>query len=481
LVKVRYLLIINDFYNTLVDYLALKEQYGEPFNSGAFAKLNSDVVFLKHDMEELSLYVREVIISKQKKIIILVIVFSVIILFVLFLYLVFFYRSLKESISHIQEAMERLLQGDIRDIEPVFFSKELFLFSLQYRKHLAHLRTKKEIIDKFAQGEYDIEIEKLSAYDQIGNSLEALKSSLLSRQEEIASTHRSEEIQRWITEGLANLGEIIRESQENLDTLYQVALKNLLEYLDSPMGAYYEQVKENDEIILKLRVAYAYDKKRMPQVSYKLAEGFIGTVAAEKQRLLLNKVPDNYIFFETAFGVAKPKALIFVPVINRNNVLGVFEIAKNDQFNEHEIELIERFAEDFGVTVVFVSNAEQNRQKIQNLEHQIQQLLEQQKQYQQKLEQLQEQNRKIKEQYEQYRLSLRTKEQIIMEKVDENFRLREEIKKKEEQIKQIMSDFEKIEQKYKERIEILEKQIENLLEQLEQNKNNKQDDDNDQD
>ncbi|MEJ0031900.1 MAG: GAF domain-containing protein [Bacteroidota bacterium] len=109
----------------------------------------------------------------------------------------------------------------------------------------------------------------------------------------------------------------------------QQVLNEICEKLGAGQGAIYVL----NETELKLTYGYAIGNHT---ASFKLGEGLVGRVAAEGERLYLNKLPDNYITVFSGLGNSSPKYLALIPIKN-----GVIEIATFNEINDSTLKHIE--------------------------------------------------------------------------------------------------------------------------------------------
>ena len=49
-----------------------------------------------------------------------------------------------------------------------------------------------------------------------------------------------------------------------------------------------------------------------------MGEGLVGQAAFEKQRILLQNAPDDYITINSGLGESKPMQIVVLPIVNPN-------------------------------------------------------------------------------------------------------------------------------------------------------------------
>ncbi len=467
LVKQRFLFLLQHITNLVDEIINFKSVYGEPFSSGLFKQLdlhlNQAVTYdlklgedVKYDFSNRIKYL-------------LGSISFLLILFVLDVVFFFYYiiNGVVPIITKVKNDLRELSIGKLVEIEVSNATEEAYRITKYLKTHVEALRGKKQIIDQLAQRNYDVEIKLLSFDDELGKSLQTLRDTLRQRLKEAEQVREEENKQKWMTEGLARMSDIMRESAYNLQTLFENTLKGLLDFIDAPMGAFYHKVEIDGEVFYQLKVAYAYNKKRIPKLKYRLTEGFVGTVAAEKRILVLDPVPDNYLFYETAFGYAKPTSIVFVPIIAQDEVIGVLEIATLYSFPDHYLQFLEKFASDYAATIVFVKINEQTKALLAELREKTKLFEHKEQQYKQQIQQLTREKQKLEQEISQFKKLCLDKDRIIMNNAGQVNKLKQLLEEKEQQLQQAIQRFEQAELRYQKYIESLEDTIKKLNEELE--------------
>ncbi len=188
--------------------------------------------------------------------------------------------------------------------------------------------------------------------DPLAKSLSLLNESIASNKKEEAARRKEDAQRRWVSEGLAMFGEILRSNHDNLQELSYNIISHLVKYTNSNQGALFIL---NDDIeynkYFEMTACYAYERRKFAEDKIEFGEGLIGTCALEKQTIYLTEIPDSYLNITSGLGKANPKCLLLVPLkINEENH-GVIEIASFNEYPGHEIEFIEKIAESVAATI----------------------------------------------------------------------------------------------------------------------------------
>ncbi len=467
LIKQRFLFLLQHITNLVSEIINFKSIYGVPFSSGLFKELDLHLSqAITYDLK-LGGDVRYDFVKRIKFLLGSVVFLLLVFVLIVVLFFNYIIRGAVPIITQVKNYLKDLSIGKLIDVETSSVTEEAYRITKYLKTHVESLRDKKQVIDRLAQRNYQVDIKLLSFDDDLGKSLITLRDALRQRQKEAEQIRQEENKQKWMTEGLARMSEVMRESAYNLDTLFENTLKGLLEFIDAPMGAFYYKEEINGEIFYELKIAFAYNKKRIPKLKYRLTEGFIGTVAAEKRILVLDPVPDNYLFYETAFGYSKPTSIVFVPVITQDEVIGVLEIAALYSFPQHYLQFLEKFASDYASTIVFVKINEQTKALLTELREKTKLFEQKEQQLRQQILQLTEQKLRFEQQVSQFKKLCLDKDKVIMQNAGEINTLRQQLDEKEQQLQQAIQRFEQAELRYQKYIERLEDTIKKLNEELE--------------
>lgn len=240
------------------------------------------------------------------------------------------------------------------------------------------------------QGNVDADYKKLSDKDVLGNALLNMRKSL-KEAKKLEDQQRIENQQRnWASEGLAKFADILRQNNEDVQKLSYSIISKLVDYLKANQGGIFLLNVDNPiDIHLELIATYAYNRKRFHQKKIKMGEGLVGTCAVEKQPILMNDLPTDYIKITSGLGEARPRNLIIIPLKMDEEILGIIEIASFRKFEKHEIQFINDIAEDIASTLSAVKINERTAQLLQESQEQAEERSAQEEEMRQNLEELQ--------------------------------------------------------------------------------------------
>jgi transcriptional regulator with GAF, ATPase, and Fis domain len=194
----------------------------------------------------------------------------------------------------------------------------------------------------------------------------------------------------WANEGLTKFVDILRSSNDNISTLGDKIISNLVQYTGSNQGGLYILNDEDEHNkFLELVSLFAFNTKKFENQKVKLGEGILGQTFLEKETTLLTQIPDDYVRITSGLGDANPRSLLFVPLKVDKEVYGIVELASFDSYDEHEVQFVEKLAETIASTLASVKAAQKNKHLIEQFQQQTEEMRAQEEEMRQNMEELQ--------------------------------------------------------------------------------------------
>ncbi|HUW07101.1 MAG TPA: cache domain-containing protein [Williamwhitmania sp.] len=249
---------------------------------------------------------------------------------------------------------------------------------------------KAEFALEIGQGNLNVDLNLLSNDDILGKALLNMRDSLLKAEKDEEERKSEEAKVQWANKGLASFTEILRQSNETMEVLADNILKHLVRYLNAIQGGVFIKNDDNSHNIqYDLVAAFAFDRKKYLTKSYEEAEGLVGACAAEKATIYLTEIPQNYIEVTSGLGDANPNVLLLVPLKVEDTILGVIEIASFYKMQKHEIEFVEKIAQNIGSTIQTVRINEKTKKLLEQSQQQAEIMAAQEEEMRQNMEELQ--------------------------------------------------------------------------------------------
>ena len=251
---------------------------------------------------------------------------------------------------------------------------------------IENMQKASSFINQTAEGNLDVEWDGLNEENKSLNST-TLAGALMRMREQMARVKDQNERRLWATEGTAQVVEIVRTHQSDVQQMAEALLAHLIKYLDANQGAFFfEEVGEKQRACLSMVACYAYGKKKHTNKTVEIGQGLVGQTYLEKKVTLITQVPNNYSTITSGLGEATPSTLLLLPLMFNEEVVGILEIASFGHFLEHQISFLESVAEVIASaaittrmnaqTKVLLAQAQEDTEKLRAQEEEMRQNME---------------------------------------------------------------------------------------------------------
>jgi transcriptional regulator with GAF, ATPase, and Fis domain len=237
-----------------------------------------------------------------------------------------------------------------------------------------------EFVEAVSKGDFSLQL-NADKDDGLTNRLIAMRDSLKQNAD-------NDKRANWATSGLAKIGDILRKSSGNIRTLYDDIVKFVVDYTKSNQGGLFLISDDEAEKYLELESCYAFERKKFIEKRIDVGQGLIGQCYLEGLRIYLLEVPEEYLNITSGLGASSPRALLLVPMKVNEKVYGVIELASFKKFEEYEIELVEKFAENIASTISTVRINESTRMLLERTQQQAEEMRSQEEEMRQNMEEL---------------------------------------------------------------------------------------------
>jgi PAS domain S-box-containing protein len=217
-----------------------------------------------------------------------------------------------------------------------------------------------------------------------------LKKYLIRNRDEEDQRRIEEEQRTWVTNGLAQFGELLRNNNNDLEELAYNIIRYIVDYVGVNQAGFFLLNKPADAAPFFEQLAcIAYDRKKFADKTVKWEEGLIGRCALEKETIYMTDVPENYLTITSGLGDAKPSSILIVPLKTNNEIFGVLELAAFAKLMEFEIEFIEKIAESIASTISAVQINIKTNILLRETQEQAEKMAQQEEELRQNLEEMQ--------------------------------------------------------------------------------------------
>jgi signal transduction histidine kinase/DNA-binding response OmpR family regulator/HAMP domain-containing protein len=205
--------------------------------------------------------------------------------------------------------------------------------------------------------------------------------------------------QDWLKTNLAKFSRML-QGQRDLTNVGRMVLSELCPVVQAQHAEFYVLEGVTDTPQLNLLASYASEGRESLGKRISLGQGLVGQCAMDKQKVLLDNLPPEYIRISSGLGSASPRSVLVLPLIFEGQVRGVLELASLVGFNPTHQAFLEQLTESIGIvlnTIEANMRTEGLLKQSQSLAHQLQ---TRQEELQKTNEELQEKSHSLAKQNE---------------------------------------------------------------------------------
>lgn len=330
----------------------------------------------------------------------------------LILMLVLISNRLARPLAQASESLRQIARGNLDESLRLRATRsdELGEIARSTNHLLEGLRDKARFAEAIGQGNLTASYAAEEG-DTLGQSLKAMQASLRAADEREEAQRHIENQQAWATKGVAEFAELFRKNTDNIDTFSYQMLHALVEYMGANVGAVFllEEDEKSHDRYYRMAASYAYSVRRYKQSRVELGEGLVGRCGRERMRILMTDIPEDYVKIASGLGQSTPRALLLVPMIVNDDLVGVLELASFALFEEYVIRFVESIAATFAGTLQTVKGNQRTQMLLREAQEQSKTMRTQEDTMRQNLEEL----RAIQEENEQQKAELESLEHAV--------------------------------------------------------------------
>lgn len=180
--------------------------------------------------------------------------------------------------------------------------------------------------------------------------VETLKDNINEMIRNLKETTRINTEQDWLKTNLAKFSRLL-QGQRDLFAVSRMILSELAPLVSMQHGVFYINEPVNGDQVLKLFASYAYQQRKHLANEFREGQGLVGQCLIEKQRILLNNVPGDYVVISSALGEATPLNIVLLPIIFEDQVLAILELASFRSYSEIDLALLDQLTESIGIVI----------------------------------------------------------------------------------------------------------------------------------
>ncbi|GGR73040.1 HAMP domain-containing protein [Streptomyces eurythermus] len=184
-----------------------------------------------------------------------------------------------------------------------------------------------------------------------------LKDNINSMVESLRETTRANQEQDWLKTNLARISGLMQGHRE-LPVVAELIMEELTPLVAAQYGAFY--LSEDGESGPELRLVGSYgrpDDDQRPD-RFPVGRSLVGQAARSRRTITVDALPPGYVTISSGLGRTVPTALILLPILFEDQVLGVIELASVTAFTPIHRDFLEQLRETLGVNLnTIVANA----------------------------------------------------------------------------------------------------------------------------
>jgi len=220
-----------------------------------------------------------------------------------------------------------------------------------------------ELMTRLAGHDHTIEVGQRSRRDEIGEIARALQVFKDMAIETAGQT--------WLKSSVTTVSNRLQECttyREFADAL----VTEMVTSLKAGVGVFYIYREESHR--LELTGSYGFRQRRHVTAEYALGEGLVGQAAANQQTIVLQDIPEDYTRIHSGTGEAAPRSVVVVPVVSRDTLLGVIEIASFEHLTGLQERLIDELMPIVALSLENLARALRTRDLLEQTQSQADEL-----------------------------------------------------------------------------------------------------------
>jgi signal transduction histidine kinase/HAMP domain-containing protein len=180
--------------------------------------------------------------------------------------------------------------------------------------------------------------------------------------------------QDWLKTNLTNFTRML-QGEKDLRTVSQNVLRELASVVNMQHGVLYLVDRESaDEPLLFLFSSFGYRERKNLSSQFRFREGLVGQAAYERERIVINELPDDYIRISSGLGDSKPRSIVVLPISYEDEVLAVLELASFESFTENQLSFLDQLSESVAININNIQSAQRTEDLLRQSQGQTEQL-----------------------------------------------------------------------------------------------------------
>ncbi|WP_045555480.1 HAMP domain-containing protein [Streptomyces sp. FxanaA7] len=184
-----------------------------------------------------------------------------------------------------------------------------------------------------------------------------LKDNINSMVESLRETTRANQEQDWLKTNLARISGLM-QGHRDLPVVAELIMDELAPLASAQYGAFYlaEDTERGPELRLVGSYGYPDDTDRPERIP--VGRSLVGQAARNRRPISVEELPPGYVTISSGLGQAVPSALVVLPIVVEDQVLGVIELGSVTPFTQIHQDFLSQLMPTIGVNLnTIVANA----------------------------------------------------------------------------------------------------------------------------
>ncbi len=184
-----------------------------------------------------------------------------------------------------------------------------------------------------------------------------LKDNINSMVGSLRETTRANQEQDWLKTSLARISGLM-QGHRDLPVVAELIMDELTPLVSAQYGAFYAAEDTAREPELKLVGSYGCPDDSSPPERIRVGRSLVGQAARNRRPISVEELPPGYVTISSSLGHTVPSALVVLPIVVEDQVLGVIELASVTRFTQIHRDLLAQLMPTIGVNLnTIVANA----------------------------------------------------------------------------------------------------------------------------
>ncbi|MEU1479154.1 HAMP domain-containing protein [Streptomyces sp. NPDC005760] len=177
-----------------------------------------------------------------------------------------------------------------------------------------------------------------------------LKDNINSMVESLRETTRANQEQDWLKTNLARISSLM-QGHRDLPVVAELIMDELTPLVSAQFGAFYlaEDTERGHELRLVGSYGYPDDDERPTRIP--VGRSLVGQAARNRRMVTVEELPEGYVAISSGLGHAVPAALVVLPIVVEEQVLGVIELASVSRFTQIHQDFLAQLMPTIGVNL----------------------------------------------------------------------------------------------------------------------------------